>query len=222
MIVCYEKVVRISLEGNEILRVHGERTLEAAKDLMNAKIDEPRISVITMVRDFTDVFLEGLLGLPPQRQVEFRKDLVHGVTLVAKSPYRLAPSEMSPVLWAEIRESSLIGPDKPLESDCGDLELLGVALEGLVRLGEKGKFCTKDMFLHVHDDDDDDGMFLNDQQCSRGFIRLADMRQSALCDGSAIIALDSVVLPSEACHWIKLLKLNFYLMITGPLRALSQ
>ncbi|GJW18904.1 hypothetical protein Tco_0026340 [Tanacetum coccineum] len=94
VIVCYEKVVRIPLEGDEILRVHRERTLGAAKALMNAKIHEPRISVITMVQDFTDVFPEGLLGLPPQRQVEFRKDLVHGVTLVAKSPYRLTPSEM--------------------------------------------------------------------------------------------------------------------------------
>ncbi|GJX23212.1 hypothetical protein Tco_0227657 [Tanacetum coccineum] len=94
VIVCYEKVVRIPLEGDEILRVHRERTLGAAKALMNANIDEPWISVITVVRDFTDVFLEDLLGLPPQRQVEFRIDLVHGVTPVAKSPYRLAPSEM--------------------------------------------------------------------------------------------------------------------------------
>ncbi|GKA40586.1 reverse transcriptase domain-containing protein [Tanacetum coccineum] len=70
VIVCYEKVVRIPLEGDEILRVHEEHTLGAAKALMNAKIDEPRISVITVVRDFTDVFPEGLLGLPPQRQVE--------------------------------------------------------------------------------------------------------------------------------------------------------
>ncbi|GJX46664.1 hypothetical protein Tco_0271854 [Tanacetum coccineum] len=76
VIVCYEKVVRIPLEGYEILRVHGERTLGAAKSLMNAKIDEPRISVITV------------------RQVEFRIDLVHGVTPVAKSPYRLALLEM--------------------------------------------------------------------------------------------------------------------------------
>ncbi|GJV85247.1 hypothetical protein Tco_1525145 [Tanacetum coccineum] len=61
---------------------------------MNAKADEPRISDIPVVRDFTDVFVEDLLGLPPQRQVEFRIDLVHGATLVAKSPYRLAPSKI--------------------------------------------------------------------------------------------------------------------------------
>ncbi|GJW80095.1 hypothetical protein Tco_0144070 [Tanacetum coccineum] len=37
VIVCYEKVVRIPLEGDEIFRVHVERTLGAAKALMNAK-----------------------------------------------------------------------------------------------------------------------------------------------------------------------------------------
>ncbi|GKC56944.1 putative reverse transcriptase domain-containing protein, partial [Tanacetum coccineum] len=61
---------------------------------MNTKIDEPRISDIPVVRDFTDVFLEDLLELPPQRQVEFRVDLFHGAMPVAKSPYRLAPLEM--------------------------------------------------------------------------------------------------------------------------------
>ncbi|GJS18999.1 putative reverse transcriptase domain-containing protein [Tanacetum coccineum] len=80
VIVCHEKVVRIPLEGDEILRVHGERTLGAAKALMNAKIDEPRISDIPVVRDFTDVFPEDLSGLPPQRQVELRIDLVPGAT----------------------------------------------------------------------------------------------------------------------------------------------
>ncbi|GKA96793.1 hypothetical protein Tco_0818888 [Tanacetum coccineum] len=93
VIVCHEKVVRLPSEGDDILRVHGEHTLGAAKTLMNAKIDEPRISVMPVVRDFTDVFPEDLLGLPLQRQVEFRIDLVHGATPVAKSPYRLAPQK---------------------------------------------------------------------------------------------------------------------------------
>ncbi|GJT32425.1 putative reverse transcriptase domain-containing protein [Tanacetum coccineum] len=46
VIVCYEKVVRIPLEGDEIFRVHGERTLGATKAIMNAKVDELRISDI--------------------------------------------------------------------------------------------------------------------------------------------------------------------------------
>ncbi|GJS99250.1 putative reverse transcriptase domain-containing protein [Tanacetum coccineum] len=55
---------------------------------------EPKLSDISVVREFEDVFPEDLSGLPPQRQVEFRINLVPGVTPVAKSPYRLAPSEM--------------------------------------------------------------------------------------------------------------------------------
>ncbi|GJY40730.1 hypothetical protein Tco_0428000 [Tanacetum coccineum] len=35
--VCHEKVVRISLEGDEILRVQGERTQGVAKTLLNTK-----------------------------------------------------------------------------------------------------------------------------------------------------------------------------------------
>ncbi|GKB05123.1 putative reverse transcriptase domain-containing protein [Tanacetum coccineum] len=38
MIVCHENVVRIPLEGDEILRVHGERTQGVVKTLMNTKL----------------------------------------------------------------------------------------------------------------------------------------------------------------------------------------
>ena len=37
-----------------------------------------------MVRDFADVFLEELLDVPPERQVEFRIDLVPGAAPIAK------------------------------------------------------------------------------------------------------------------------------------------
>ncbi|GJW86857.1 hypothetical protein Tco_0162197 [Tanacetum coccineum] len=60
VIVCHEKVVRIPLEGDEILRVHGERTQGVMKTLMNTKVDEPKLSDISVVRDFIDVFSEDL------------------------------------------------------------------------------------------------------------------------------------------------------------------
>ncbi|GJZ89783.1 hypothetical protein Tco_0661710 [Tanacetum coccineum] len=74
VIVCHEKVVRIPLEGNEILQVHGERTQGVVKTLNE------------------------------------HKDLVHGATSVAKSPYRLAPLEMQE-LSEQLRELQ----DKVLE-----------------------------------------------------------------------------------------------------------
>ncbi|GJS45658.1 retrovirus-related pol polyprotein from transposon TNT 1-94 [Tanacetum coccineum] len=75
VIVCHDKVVRIPLEGDEILRVHGERIWKAAKALMNSKVDEHRISDIPVVR----------------------------ATPVTKSPYRLAPSKMQE-LSEQLRE----------------------------------------------------------------------------------------------------------------------
>ncbi|GKB85927.1 hypothetical protein Tco_0958199 [Tanacetum coccineum] len=48
MIVWHEKVFRVSLEGDEILRVHEERTLGAAKALMNAKLDKMKLSDISI------------------------------------------------------------------------------------------------------------------------------------------------------------------------------
>ncbi|GJY63874.1 putative reverse transcriptase domain-containing protein [Tanacetum coccineum] len=94
VIVCHEKVVEIPLIGGEVLRVQGERALGVGKTLMNVKVDKPKMVDISVVRDFVDVFSEDFLGLPPQRQVEFHIDLIPGATPVAKSPYRLAPSEM--------------------------------------------------------------------------------------------------------------------------------
>nr|GEZ33364.1 hypothetical protein [Tanacetum cinerariifolium] len=108
VIVCYEKVVEIPLIGGEVLGVQRERTLGVAKALMNAKVDEPKVGDIFVVRDFIDVFLKDLSGLPPQRLVEFRKDLIPGATPVVKSPYRLAPLEIQElsVLFVKKKDGS--------------------------------------------------------------------------------------------------------------------
>nr|GEU51720.1 putative reverse transcriptase domain-containing protein [Tanacetum cinerariifolium] len=93
-IVCHEKVVKIPLANGKMLRVQGERTEESPKSLKSTKSDEPKLSDISIVRDIPKVFLEDLSRLQPQRQVEFRIDLVLRATPIAKSPYRLSPSEM--------------------------------------------------------------------------------------------------------------------------------
>ncbi|GKB28251.1 hypothetical protein Tco_0867652 [Tanacetum coccineum] len=43
-IVCHEKVVRTPLEGDEILRVHGERAQRVVKTLMNTKSSKTKVS----------------------------------------------------------------------------------------------------------------------------------------------------------------------------------
>nr|GFA86865.1 putative reverse transcriptase domain-containing protein [Tanacetum cinerariifolium]GFA86874.1 putative reverse transcriptase domain-containing protein [Tanacetum cinerariifolium] len=64
------------------------------KQLKTMKVNESKLEDILVVCEFPDVFLEDLSSLPPSREVEFRIDLIHGAMPVAKSPYRLAPTEM--------------------------------------------------------------------------------------------------------------------------------
>nr|GFA91244.1 putative reverse transcriptase domain-containing protein [Tanacetum cinerariifolium] len=103
IIVCHEKVVEIPVEEGRTLRVQGERTVGIAKTLKSVKEDEPKLGDISVVRDFEDVFPEDLFGLPLQRQVEFHIDLVHGATLIAKSPYHLAAFGDARIVWAASR-----------------------------------------------------------------------------------------------------------------------
>ena len=56
--------------------------------------DQVSVSEVPFVREFADVFPEELPGVPPERQVEFRIDLVPGAALIAKALYRLAPPKM--------------------------------------------------------------------------------------------------------------------------------
>nr|GEZ20410.1 hypothetical protein [Tanacetum cinerariifolium] len=78
-IVCFEKIVQISLSNRDILEDHGEQDLS---------------------------------GLPPSREVEFRIDLIHGAMPVAKSPYRLAPTEMQKLAnqLKELQDKGFIRP----------------------------------------------------------------------------------------------------------------
>ncbi|GJU84179.1 retrotransposon protein, putative, ty3-gypsy subclass [Tanacetum coccineum] len=93
-IICHEKVVRIPLPDGKVLRVVGERPKEKARLLMSAKASDKKQEEIVVVRDFPEVFPDGLFGLPPIREIEFQIELIHRATPVAKSPYRLAPSEV--------------------------------------------------------------------------------------------------------------------------------
>ncbi|GJY26751.1 putative reverse transcriptase domain-containing protein [Tanacetum coccineum] len=88
-IIFHEKVVRIPLLDGKVLRVLGERPEEKARLLMSTKTRDKKQEEIVVVRDFHEVFLDDLSGLPPLQEIEFQIELIHGVVLVAKSPYHL-------------------------------------------------------------------------------------------------------------------------------------
>nr|GFD31630.1 hypothetical protein [Tanacetum cinerariifolium] len=78
-ILCGQKKVRIPLK-NKTLIIEAQVTGTVSK--------EKRVEDVPIIRDFPEVFLEDLPGLPPPRQVEFHIDLIPGATPVARAPYR--------------------------------------------------------------------------------------------------------------------------------------
>nr|GFC77133.1 putative reverse transcriptase domain-containing protein [Tanacetum cinerariifolium] len=97
------------------------------------KVNKSKLEDIPVVRKFPGVFLEDLSGLPPSREIEFRIDLIHGAMPVAKSPYRLAPTEMQK-LANQLKELQDKGFIRPSSSPWGALILFVKKKDGSFRM----------------------------------------------------------------------------------------
>ncbi|GJS35364.1 putative reverse transcriptase domain-containing protein [Tanacetum coccineum] len=121
-IICDEKVVHIPIKGETlIIRV------------IEKNSDEKLLEDIPVVREFSEVFPEDLPGLSPVRQVGFQIDLIPGTTLVARAPYRLAPSEMQE-LSNQLQELSDRGFIRPSTSPWGAPVLFVKKKDGSFRM----------------------------------------------------------------------------------------
>ncbi|GJR37861.1 putative reverse transcriptase domain-containing protein [Tanacetum coccineum] len=130
IIVCAKKIVRIPW-GNETLIVHGDGSNRG---------NETRLNIISCTKTQKyllkgcPIFLaHDLSGLPPTRQVEFRIDLVLGVAPVARTPYRLAPSEIKE-LSEQLKELSDKGFIRPSSSPWGAPVLFVKKKDGSFRM----------------------------------------------------------------------------------------
>ena len=67
---------------------------------------------ILVVCEFPNVFLDELPGLPLDRDVEFKIDLVLGTTPISKRPYRMPPNELAElkIQLQELLDKGLIQP----------------------------------------------------------------------------------------------------------------
>ncbi|XP_071902662.1 uncharacterized protein [Coffea arabica] len=104
---CKTKVVEFSIPGEATLRldVRG-RLASSALDsgirvrkllskgaqgylafLINTPGDKVKLEDVLVVNEFPDVFPDELKSMPPEREIEFKIDLVPGTTPIAKTPY---------------------------------------------------------------------------------------------------------------------------------------
>ncbi|GKF81550.1 hypothetical protein Tco_0240152 [Tanacetum coccineum] len=63
-------------------KIVSTNTVKDLKSLSCIKADEKKLEDIPIVRDFSEVFLDDLSGLPLVREIEFRIDLILGALSV--------------------------------------------------------------------------------------------------------------------------------------------
>ncbi|GKE26039.1 hypothetical protein Tco_1441423, partial [Tanacetum coccineum] len=159
VVVCHEKVVRIPLEGDEILRVHGERTLGATKALMNVKSKSKEEHEVHLKLVLESLRKEKLYAKfsksdgQSESMIQTLEDIMRACVIDIGGSYHLsircAPFEAlygrkcrSPDLWAEFRGSSLIGPE--LVQEMIDKVLLKVLpWNDVLHFGKKGKLAPR-------------------------------------------------------------------------------
>ncbi|KAJ9556411.1 hypothetical protein OSB04_011025 [Centaurea solstitialis] len=150
---CEQKMVRIKLPDGRTAVVYGTKrnrstslisVIKANRCIrkgciwfmayvVDSEKNKLEVKDVEVVRDYPEVFPEDLVSLPPDREIEFRIDLVPGATPIAKAPYRLAPSELKEML-AQLQELLDKGFIRPSTSPWGALVLFVKKKDGTMRM----------------------------------------------------------------------------------------
>ena len=62
--------------------------------VIDSQVSDVKLEDISMVKVFLDVLPDDLLGLPPDRDVEFIIYLIPSTTLISMAPYKMALLEL--------------------------------------------------------------------------------------------------------------------------------
>ncbi|XP_055819235.1 uncharacterized protein LOC129888003 [Solanum dulcamara] len=101
--------------------------------IIDTRVESPILKDIPTVCDFPEVFPENLLGLPPEREVEFPIELIPGSTPISIIPYRMAPAELKE-LKTQLQELLEKGFIRPSVSPWGAPVLFVKKKDGTLRL----------------------------------------------------------------------------------------
>ena len=80
--------------GSKFLKAKAGSHLSFLASLMGEERDKFPTKAVSIVSDFSDVFLDEIPRLPPQREIEFKIDLYSGTEPISIAPYRMAPLEL--------------------------------------------------------------------------------------------------------------------------------
>ncbi|WVZ80614.1 hypothetical protein U9M48_028073 [Paspalum notatum var. saurae] len=86
--------LRSSSRADVIIHVPLQEHVYHTVNVADTHVEAQALAKIPVACEYPDVFPEELPRLPPDRDVEFRIDLIPGTTPVSKRPYRMAPDEL--------------------------------------------------------------------------------------------------------------------------------
>jgi hypothetical protein len=98
MINCAKKAVRLTTSSGKEVEYVAENlvTDKAASNIIVLNhLDAASTLDIRTASEFPDVFSEELLGMPPDREIEFVIELVHGTATIFKKPYRMSANQLA-------------------------------------------------------------------------------------------------------------------------------
>ena len=112
VISCSPRYVEITHPSGHIIRCKPNQGKTVA---MLCALETKTVEEVTVVNEYPDVFPEELLGMPPDRDVEFVIDLLPGTGPIAKRPYRMSVDELEE-LKKQLKELSDKGYIRPSAS----------------------------------------------------------------------------------------------------------
>jgi hypothetical protein len=92
VILCAKRAIQLTKEDGttvEFVATILVNQISVLNQVKGTSLDEIRI-----VRDYPDVFLEELPGMPPNRDIEFIIELLPGTPPISKRPYRMPMNEL--------------------------------------------------------------------------------------------------------------------------------
>ncbi|XP_070013960.1 uncharacterized protein [Nicotiana sylvestris] len=91
-------------------------------NVRDADAEIPILQSILVVKEYADVFLDELLGIPPEREIDFGIDLLPGTQPISIPPYRMSPTKLKE-LKEQLKDLLEKGFIRPSTSPWGALVL---------------------------------------------------------------------------------------------------
>ncbi|GJU15622.1 putative reverse transcriptase domain-containing protein [Tanacetum coccineum] len=159
------------------------------RQLMSVKAKEKKQEEIVVVRDFPKVFPDDLSGLPQVQEIEFQIELIPGAMPVAKSPYRLAPSELEELPYLDIFVIVFIDDILIYSMTREEHERhLGLVLELLKKEKLYAMFSKCESWLQEGEEQENAFQTLKDKLCNAHVLALPDGPDDFVvyCDASGL------------------------------------